>query len=92
MNRSRRLQRICVMPAVEQTPELVGTELSAEDLDKVTGGSVVVPMSPVVQRPTPQTIHFTTTAGGKVEEFLIYEPENVGLSHYSMSGSAAVAV
>jgi len=71
MNHSRRLQRTCVILAVSQTPELVGTELSAEDLDKVTGG-------------TP-TIHFTTITKGKVETFLKYELENVGLSHVSVS-------
>jgi hypothetical protein len=80
------------MLAVERAPELVGTEPPIEDLDRVTGGSAVVPIIPLAQKPAPQTIHFTTTPEGKVEELLTYELEKVGLSHYSMSGSAAVAV
>jgi type VI secretion system secreted protein Hcp len=31
------------------------------------------------------TISFTTTTKGKVEKFLTFELENVGLSHYSLS-------
>jgi type VI secretion system secreted protein Hcp len=34
---------------------------------------------------TKATIKFTTTIKGKVETFLTYELENVGLSHYSLS-------
>jgi len=87
MNRSQRLQRTCDVLAAEQAPPLAAIELSDEDLDKVAGGSVDVRITPLLQ-----TIHFTTTAGGKVEEFFKHELENVGLSHFSVSSGGDLPV
>jgi hypothetical protein len=82
-----KLQRTSDMIAVGQPPQLAGTELSDEDLDKVAGGSVDVRVTPLLQ-----TTHFTTTTRGNVETFVNCELENVGLGHFLVTSGGDLPV
>jgi hypothetical protein len=82
MDRSRRPQKTCD----RQTLQLLGAELSDDNLDKVAGGTVDVRITPVT------TLHFTVLTPGKSTSFLTSELENVGLRHFSVSSGGDLPV